>query len=133
MMFKGKRHILTDGERIVECSMLKEETHLLSDFAHPIESQPSNVLTMDANRSRVGCFESDDKSQQYALACAAASQHRQGFAAVHSQTDPIQDLVTCKGFVQILDGDDARIALTFRLPLLHRNVIGCGHNRFTDR
>ena len=32
-----------------------------------------------------------------------------------AQADPIQNLVTFKGLVQILDGDDTRIALSFRL------------------
>jgi hypothetical protein len=51
MVFKGKRHVLRDSERIVERRLLKQETHLLSDFAHAIESQAGNVLAMDANRS----------------------------------------------------------------------------------
>ena len=83
MVFKRERHVLSYGERIVERCMLKQETHLLSDFAHPVKSQADDIPAMDANRSRVRLFEADDEPQQYALACAAASQHRQGFAAAY--------------------------------------------------
>jgi hypothetical protein len=87
MVLKGKRHVLSYSERIVECCMLKQESHLLSDCPHLIHTQPGNVFSVNTNRSRVGSFEANDKPQQHALAGAAASQYGQGFSSAHTQTN----------------------------------------------
>ena len=81
MVLQRKSHVLLDGQRIVKRGVLKQKTHLLSDFAELVECQAGDVLPMDANRSRVRLLQADDEPQQYALSGAAAPQHRQGLAA----------------------------------------------------
>ena len=111
MVLQRKRYVLLDGERIVERGVLKQKSHLLPDFAELVESQAGDVLPVNANRSRVRFLQADDEPQQYALAGAAAPQHRQGLAAAHGQADPVQDLLTSKGLMQVLDGDNRRTAV----------------------
>jgi hypothetical protein len=106
MVLQRKRHVLLDGQRIVERGMLKQKTHLQPDFAELVESQAVDVLTVDANRSRVRPLQADDEPQQYALTGTAAPQHRQGLAAVHGQADSVQNLLTSEGLMQVLDGDN---------------------------
>jgi hypothetical protein len=89
MVFKGEGHVLADSERIVKRRLLKQETHLLPDLSHAVESQAGDVLAMNANRSGVGRIEANDEPQQHAFSRAAASQHGQGFSAVHAQADPV--------------------------------------------
>ena len=67
---------------------------------------------MDANRSRVRLLQADDEPQQYALAGATAPQHRQGLAAAHGQANPVQDLLASEGLMQVLDGDNWRVAVS---------------------
>src|ERR1035441_6159703 len=94
MVLSRKSHVLLDGQRIVKRSVLKQKTHLHSDFAELVESQADDVLTVDANRSRVRLFQANDEPQQYALTGTTAPQHRQGFAATHGQANPVQNLLT---------------------------------------
>ena len=118
VVLQRKSHVLLDGQRVVKRGLLKQKTHLLSDFAHLVESQAGDVLTVDANRSRVRLLQADDEPQQYALASATAPQHRQGLAAAHGQADPVQDLLTSEGLMQVLDGDDWRTAVFLGFFLL---------------
>jgi ABC-type transporter Mla maintaining outer membrane lipid asymmetry permease subunit MlaE len=57
--------------------------------AELVEGQTGDVLTVDANRSRVGLLQSNDESQQYALAGPASPKDCQSLAAVHSEADPV--------------------------------------------
>ena len=63
MVLQRKGHILLDGKGIVKRGVLKQEPHLLSDFAELVETQASDVAPVDANRSRVRFLQSDDKSK----------------------------------------------------------------------
>ena len=78
-----------------------------------------------------GFFKADDEPQQHALSRATASEYGQGFSAVHAQADPIQNVVTTKGLVQILDRNNRHTAVFVGIFLLHRNVISSGHVCFT--
>ena len=113
--------------------MLKQKAHLLPDFAHAVKSQSNDILAVDTNRSRVGCFEADDEPQQHALSRAAAAQHGQGLAAAHAEIDPIENSVGAEGLEQILDGDKRRLAVLSG-PLLLRRYVTCrGHSYLTNR
>src|ERR1700679_449473 len=111
MVHERKRHVLLDSQRIVECGMLKEKTHLHSDFAELIETKSGDVLTLDENQSRIRLLQADDEPQQDAFAGATAPKHRQSLTTVHGQTDPIQNLLASEGFVQVLDGDSCHTGI----------------------
>ena len=53
-----------------------------------------------------GFSQADDELQQYALTGTTAPQHRQGLATAHSQADPVQNLLTAEGLMQVFDGDN---------------------------
>src|ERR1035437_2945857 len=131
MVYKGRRHVLGHGERIVKRRMLKQEAHLFPDLAHPVKSQADDILAMDANRSRVGCFEADDKPQQHASSRATTSKYGQGFTAIHAQANSVENHVAPKCFFQVLNCDNRRTAVFLRQLLLHRYVIACGHSYLT--
>src|SRR5579863_9761844 len=122
MVLQRKGYVLLDGQRIVKRGMLEQETHFLPDLTKLVQSQVGDVLPSDANRSRVGLFESNDEPQQYALARTAATQHRQGFAGFHRQANPVQDALTSKGLMQVRDGNNGRIAVFLSFVLLHCNL-----------
>ena len=103
MVLQRKGHVLLDGQRIVERGVLKQKTHLLPDLAELVEAQTGDVLTVDANRSRVRLLQADDEPQQYAFAGTTASQHRQRLAAAYGQADPVQNLLISEGLVQVFD------------------------------
>ena len=135
MVLQRESHVLLDGERIVKRRVLKQETHFLPDLAELVESQAGDVLTVDANRSRVGFIQADDEPQQHALAGTAAAQHREGFAACHRQADPVQHLLASESLVQALDGDRGRVAVFLGFLYLHRNLIDRMHtcSRVSDQ
>jgi len=64
----------------------------------------------------------------------------QGFAALHRQAHPVQNLLTSEGFVQVLDSDDRRTAVGLGFALLDRSlscvfsrsVLECVHKLFRD-
>ena len=132
MVLQRKSHVLLDGQRIVKRGVLKQKPHFLPDFAELVESQTGDVLTVDANRSRVRLLQADDEPQQYALAGTTAPQHRQGLAAPHGQANPVQNLLTSEGLMQVLDGDNWRIAVFLGFSSLHRNLIDCVHTCFAS-
>src|ERR1700689_2280013 len=101
MVLQRKRHILLDGERIVERGVLKQKPHFLSDLAKLVESQTANVLPMNADRSRIRLLQSNNDSQQYAFARAAAPQYRHGFAALHGKANSVQNPLTAERLIQI--------------------------------
>src|SRR5579863_226417 len=127
MVLQRKSYVLLDGQRIVKRGVLEQETHFLPDLTKLVQSQVGDVLPSDANRSRVRFLESDDEPQQYALARAAATQHRQGFAGLHRQTDPVQDILTSKGLMQVRDENNGRIAVILSFVLLHCSLIDRVH------
>src|SRR5579863_1637796 len=106
MVLQWKSHVLLDGQRVVKRRVLKQKTHPHSYRTELVKRQTGGVSPMDANRSRVRFLQSDDESQQYALTCAAAAQHRQGLAAPHCQVNSVQDLLTSEGLMQVLDAHD---------------------------
>src|ERR1035437_5143158 len=114
MVYKGKRHIFSHGERIVKRCMLKQEAHLLPDFAHPVKSQADDILAMDANRSSVGCFEADDKPQQHTFSCATSSENGQGFSSAYAQANSVENHVASKCFFQVLNCDNRSTAVYIR-------------------
>src|SRR5580704_5779113 len=128
MVLQRESHVLLHGQRIVKRGVLKQKTDSLSDFAHLIESQVREVLTVDANRSRVRLLQADDEPQQYALTGTTAAQHRQGLAAAHAQADPVQNLLTSEGLMQGLDDDNWRTAVCLGVCRLHRDLIDYVHN-----
>src|ERR1700674_806658 len=132
MMLQRKSHVLLDGQRIVKRRVLKQKTHFLPDFAELVESQAADVLTVDANRSRVGLLQADDEPQQYALTGTTAPQHRQGLATRHGEANPVQNFLTSEGLMQVLDGDNWRAAVFLGFSSLDRNLIDCLHTRFTS-
>jgi hypothetical protein len=132
MVLQRKSHVLLCGHGIVKRSVLKQETHFLPDFAELVEIQAGDVLTVDTDRSRVRFFQADDEPQQHALAGTAAPQDRQGLAAAYAQADPVQNLLTSEGLVQILDGDNRGTAVFLGFASLHRNLIDCVHISFAS-
>src|SRR5271157_4966063 len=132
MVPQRKSHVLLDGQRIVKRGMLKQKTNFLPDFAELVESHAGDILTVDANRSRVRLLQADDEPQQDALTGATASQHRQGLAAPHGQANPIQNLLTSEGLVQVLDGNNWRAAVFLGSFLLHGNLFDCVHTCFAS-
>ena len=68
-----------------------------------VDIQACDILPMNANRSRVRLLQADDDPQQDALAGATAPEHRQSLAAAHAQADPVQDLLTSEGLMQVAD------------------------------
>ncbi len=131
MVFKGEGHVLLDGERIVKRCLLKQESHLLSDFAHAVQRETCDVLAMNANRSGVRRFESNDEPQQHAFPGAAASEYGQGFPLIHAQADSVENLVAPEGLVYVFDSNDGRKTVSGGFGLLRRNVISRGHFYFT--
>ncbi len=91
MVFKREGHVLLDRKRIVKRCLLKNKTHLLSDFSHAVKRQAGDRLAMYANGSRVGRIEANDEPQQHAFPSAAASEHSQRFSLVHAQADTVQN------------------------------------------
>jgi hypothetical protein len=59
MVYEGESHVLPDGERVVERRVLKEESHLLSDFSELIQGETGNALAEDGNGALVWDFETD--------------------------------------------------------------------------
>jgi hypothetical protein len=112
--------------------MLKRETHLLSDFSQLVEGKARDVLTLNANRTRIRPLKADDEPQQHALSSAAASKHGEGLSTTHTQTDSIENGVTVEGLPHIAYSDGRRSAVILGDPLLHRIVIGRGHVGFTS-
>jgi hypothetical protein len=51
MMLQRKGHVLLDAQRVVERGVLKQKTHLHSDFAELVEFHPGDVSPVDANRA----------------------------------------------------------------------------------
>jgi hypothetical protein len=111
--------------------MLKKETHLLSDFSHMVQSQACDGLAVNTDRSRVGLFKADNESQQHAFSRAAASEHSQSLPAVYVKAYSVENFMTSKRFMQILDSNERRYAASLYILLLFRIVISCGHVQFT--
>src|ERR1039458_1250894 len=133
MVLQRKSYVLLDSQRIVKRGVLKQKSHFLSDFDELIERQAGDVLTADANRSQVGLLQADDEPQQYALTGTTAPQHRQGLAAPHGQADPVQNILSSKRLMQVLDGHSRRSAVLRGPFWLHRNLIDGVHVCFNRR
>src|ERR1700683_5632278 len=131
-MLQRKGHVLFDSQRIVKRGVLEEKTHLLSDLAHLVEREAGNILSMDANRSRVRLLQTDNDSEQNALTRSAASQHGQGFAAAHSQSDPVQDMLASEGLTQLFDRNSRHTGVFSGFWSLHYgrtvDLVGGGHS-----
>jgi hypothetical protein len=46
-----------------------------------------------------------------------------GLAALHGQADPVQNVLSSEGLMQVLDRDDRRSAVFLGFPLLPRDLI----------
>src|ERR1700722_15502871 len=116
---------------MVECGVLEQKAHLLSDLSHLVESEAGNILSMDANRSRVRYLQADNDSEQNAFAGTASTQHGQGFSAAYGQGDSVQEFLASEGLTQVLHGNRRHAGLSPGFLSLHhgRNIdlIGGGH------
>src|SRR5579872_2316343 len=99
MVLQRKCNVLLDRQRIVKCGMLKQKPHLLPDLTELIQSHPSDILPVDANRSRVRRLQSDHESQQYTLSGTTAPQHGQSLASPNRQANSVQDRLTSESLM----------------------------------
>ena len=63
--------------------MLKQKTHPFSCFSDLIGPQFRDVVSVDANRSRVRLLKAHDQFEQYALTRTAPPEHREDLAAAY--------------------------------------------------
>src|ERR1700734_2227629 len=131
-MFQRKSYILFYGERIVERRVLKQKTHLLSDFAQLIESQAGDILAMNTNQSRVRLLQTDNQPEQYALTSSATAEHGECLATVHAEAYSVQDRLISERLAQAFDGDDRYAAVFLGFCSLYRGLnrtlVDCVHN-----
>ena len=66
---------------------------------HLAEAEPTDLLSLNANRTRVRLLESDDELQQHALPGAASAEHGERLATNDRQTHVVQDMLCAKRLV----------------------------------
>ena len=101
-----ERDVLCDGERVVQRGVLKQKAHLDPEQIHSIETEASNLLPMNGNRTGIRSFEPDDDLQEDALAHAAAAEDGERLTKIYAQIDSVQDVLLAKRFVEVPNHQD---------------------------